>query len=166
MLLRNLNLAPRSALCFGLFCLMIIAIGLIALQQVDLLNKAETYVETTIVPSIKLLGQLDREFVEIKGNNARLRNPIETSERKAQALIDIQQSRQMIKNHQRALIDLLATDAGREAFEEFAKAQKVNDQAQDQYLETVANGQLEAAIALSRNQMRAASDGVQVALTK
>ena len=166
MLLRKLNLAPRSALCFGLFCLMIIAIGLIALQQVDLLNKAETYVETTIVPSIKLLGQLDREFIEIKGNNARLRNPIETPERKAQALMDIQQSRQLIKNHQRALIDLLATDAGREAFEAFAKAQQVNDQAQDQYLETVAKGQLEAAIALSKNQMRAASDGVQVALKK
>lgn len=166
MLLRKLNLAPRSALCFGLFCLMIIAIGLIALQQVDLLNKAETYVETTIVPSIKLLGQLDRELIEIKGNNARLRNPIETPERKAQALMDIQQSRQLIKKHQRALIDLLATDAGREAFEAFAKAQQVNDQAQDQYLETVANGQLEAAIALSKNQMRAASDGVQVALKK
>jgi methyl-accepting chemotaxis protein len=166
MLLRKLNLAPRSALCFGLFCLMIIAIGLIALQQVDLLNKAETYVETTIVPSIKQLGQLDREFIEIKGNNARLRNPIETPERKAQALMDIQQSRQLIKNHQRALIDLLATDAGREAFEAFAKAQQVNDQAQDQYLETVAKGQLEAAIALSKNQMRAASDGVQVALKK
>lgn len=166
MLLRKLNLAPRSALCFGLFCLMIIAIGLIALQQVDLLNKAETYVETTIVPSIKLLGQLDREFIEIKGNNARLRNPIETPERKAQALMDIQQSRQLIKNHQRALIDLLATDAGREAFEAFAKAQQVNDQAQDQYLETVAKGQLEAAIALSKNQMRAASDGVQIALKK
>ena len=166
MLLRKLNLAPRSALCFGLFCLMIIAIGLIALQQVDLLNKAETYVETTIVPSIKLLGQLDRELIEIKGNNARLRNPIETPERKAQALMDIQQSRQLIKNHQRALIDLLATDAGRKAFEEFAKAQQVNDQAQDQYLETVAKGQLEAAIALSKNQMRAASDGVQVALKK
>ncbi|AMT88857.1 MULTISPECIES: methyl-accepting chemotaxis protein [Pseudomonas] len=166
MLLRKLNLAPRSALCFGLFCLMIIAIGLIALQQVDLLNKAETYVETTIVPSIKLLGQLDREFVEIKGNNARLRNPIETPERKAQALMDIQQSRQLIKKHQQALIDLLATDAGREAFEKFAKAQKVNDLAQEQYLQTVANGQLEAAIALSKNQMRAASDGVQVALKK
>jgi methyl-accepting chemotaxis protein len=166
MLLRKLNLAPRSALCFGLFCLMIIAIGLIALQQVDLLNKAETYVETTIVPSIKLLGQLDREFIEIKGNNARLRNPIETPERKAQALMDIQQSRQLIKNHQRAIIDLLTTDAGRKAFEEFAKAQAVNDQAQDQYLETVAKGQLEAAIALSKNQMRAASDGVQVALKK
>lgn len=166
MLLRKLNLAPRSALCFGLFCLMIIAIGLIALQQVDLLNKAETYVETTIVPSIKLLGQLDREFIEIKGNNARLRNPIETPERKAQALMDIQQSRQLIKNHQRALIDLLVTDAGREAFVAFAKAQQVNDQAQDQYLETVAKGQLEAAIALSKNQMRAASDGVQVALKK
>ncbi|MFW6749333.1 methyl-accepting chemotaxis protein [Pseudomonas glycinae] len=166
MLLRKLNLAPRSALCFGLFCLMIIAIGLIALQQVDLLNKAETYVETTIVPSIKLLGQLDRELIEIKGNNARLRNPIETPERKAQALMDIQQSRQLIKNHQRALIDLLATDAGRKSFEEFAKAQQVNDQAQDQYLEIVAKGQLEAAIALSKNQMRAASDGVQVALKK
>ncbi|MDF2489545.1 MAG: hypothetical protein K0S77_2167, partial [Pseudomonas sp.] len=33
MSLRKLNLAPRSILCFGFFCVMIIALGLIALKQ-------------------------------------------------------------------------------------------------------------------------------------
>lgn len=60
MLLRKLNLAPRSALCFGFFCLIIIAMGLLALRQAALLKTAEKYVETNVLPSVKLLGQLDR----------------------------------------------------------------------------------------------------------
>ena len=166
MLLRKLNLAPRSTLCFGFFCLMIITIGALCLRQVDLLNKAETYVETNIVPSIKLLGQLDREFVEVKGNNARLRNPIESNDRKSQAMEDIQRSRQLINKYERALSDLIVTADGRQVFEEFVQARRVYDKAQDQYLATVKEGRLEAAISLSKIEMRAASDLVQVLLKK
>ena len=77
MILRRLNLAPRSALCFGFFCLMIIALGVIALNQVASLNASEKFVETNVVPSISLLGMIDREFVSIRGSNARLRNPVD-----------------------------------------------------------------------------------------
>ena len=66
--------------------------GLLALRQAELLKTAEKYVETNVLPSVKLLGQLDREFIAIRGNNARVRNPIEPQERKTKALSDIQQS--------------------------------------------------------------------------
>ena len=166
MILRKLNLAPRSALCFGFFCAMIIAIGLLALRQADLLNSAEKYVETNVLPSVKLLGQLDREFVSIRGNNARLRNPLEPQDRKAKALGDIQQSRQLIATHLKSLGALIVTTKGREAYQTFEEAQRGYTAAQDQYLASIAAGQLDAAVALSNNQMRDAAQAVEQSIAR
>ncbi|MGE1153254.1 methyl-accepting chemotaxis protein [Pseudomonas kitaguniensis] len=164
MLLRKLNLAPRSALCFGFFCLIIVAMGLLALRQAGLLKTAEKYVETNVVPSVKLLGQLDREFVSIRGNNARVRNPIEPEERKTKALSDIQQSRQMIDQYQQSLKTLIVTARGQEAFERLREAQTEYSKAQDLYLASVAAQQLETAVSISNGQMKNAADQVEVAL--
>ncbi len=164
MLLRKLNLAPRSALCFGFFCLIIVAMGLLALRQAGLLKTAEKYVETNVVPSVKLLGQLDREFVSIRGNNARVRNPIEPEERKTKALSDIQQSRQMIDQYQQSLKTLIVTARGQEAFERLREAQTEYSKAQDLYLASVAAQQLETAVSISNGQMKNAADQVELAL--
>ncbi|PHN24759.1 methyl-accepting chemotaxis protein [Pseudomonas sp. ICMP 460] len=164
MLLRKLNLAPRSALCFGFFCLIIVAMGLLALRQAGLLKTAEKYVETNVVPSVKLLGQLDREFVSIRGSNARVRNPIEPQERKTKALSDIQQSRQMIDQYQQSLKTLIVTARGQEAFERLREAQTEYSKAQDLYLASVAAQQLETAVSISNGQMKNAADQVEVAL--
>ncbi|MPR01021.1 methyl-accepting chemotaxis protein [Pseudomonas sp. MAFF 212408] len=164
MLLRKLNLAPRSALCFGFFCLIIVAMGLLALRQAGLLKTAEKYVETNVVPSVKLLGQLDREFVSIRGNNARLRNPIEPQERKTKALSDIQQSRQMIDQYLQSLKALIVTARGQEAFERLREAQSEYTKAQELYLASVAAQQLETAVSISNGQMKNAADQVEVAL--
>jgi len=161
MILRKLNLASRSILCFGFFCMMIIAIGLLALRQADLLNSAEKFVETNVLPSVKLLGQLDREFVSIRGNNARLRNPVEPQDRKTKALSDIQQSRQLIGNYLQALGALIVTPKGREAYQMFVEAQRGYTAAQDLYLTAIASGQLETAVALSNNQMKDAATAVE-----
>ncbi|WP_425274358.1 methyl-accepting chemotaxis protein [Pseudomonas kitaguniensis] len=164
MLLRKLNLAPRSALCFGFFCLIIVAMGLLALRQAGLLKTAEKYVETNVVPSVKLLGQLDREFVSIRGNNARVRNPIEPQERKTKALSDIQQSRQMIDQYLQSLKALIVTARGQEAFERLREAQSEYTKAQELYLASVAAQQLETAVSISNGQMKNAADQVEVAL--
>lgn len=166
MILRKLNLAPRSALCFGFFCLMIIAIGLLALRQADLLNQAEKFVETNVVPSVKVLGLLDREFVGIRGNNARVRNPIEPQERKTKALGEIQQSRSLIDGYAQTLSKLVITPEGRQVFEAFTQAQTDYNKAQDQYLQAVAAGQLETAVSISNGQMKSAADVVEATLKK
>lgn len=164
MLLRKLNLAPRSALCFGFFCLIIIAMGLLALRQAELLKNAEKYVETNVLPSVKLLGQLDREFIAIRGNNARVRNPIEPQERKTKALSDIQQSQQVIDQYSQSLTALIVTPQGREAFERLRETKSEYSKAQDQYLAAVAAQQMETAVSISNGLMKDAADRVEASL--
>ncbi|MCD5992843.1 methyl-accepting chemotaxis protein [Pseudomonas sp. CDFA 602] len=166
MILRKLNLAPRSALCFGVFCLMIVALGFLSLRQAAILNEAEKFIETNVLPSVKVLGQLDREFVSIRGNNARVRNPIEPQDRKTKALSDIQQSRSLITRYSDTLRTYLVTDEGRAVFETLNKANANYQVAQDRYLAFVADGNLEAAVAISNNEMKNAADQVEATLQK
>ncbi|MBC3955939.1 methyl-accepting chemotaxis protein [Pseudomonas triticifolii] len=166
MILRKLNLAPRSALCFGLFCLMIVALGLLSLRQAQILNEAEKFIETNVLPSVKLLGSLDREFVGIRGNNARLRNPLEPQDRKTKALADIQQSRALISDYSTALGKLIVTPQGRQAFDELSKANADYQTTQNGYLAAVSAGNLENAVAISNNEMKSAADQVEASLKK
>ncbi|RMV73127.1 hypothetical protein ALP05_200131 [Pseudomonas caricapapayae] len=164
MILRKLNLAPRSTLCFGLFCLMIVALGLLSLRQASILNEAEKFIEENVLPSVKLLGSLDREFVGIRGNNARLRNPIEPQERKTKALNDILQARSLITDYANALDKLIVTPQGRKAFDELT-ADNANYQInQDFYLASVAAGDLGKAVTISNNEMKSATDKVENSL--
>lgn len=166
MILRKLNLAPRSALCFGFFCLIIVALGLLSLRQAQILNEAEKFIETNVLPSVKLLGSLDREFVGIRGNNARLRNPLEPQDRKTRALADIQQSRLLISDYSTGLGKLIVTPEGRQAFDEFNKASADYQSAQNGYLASVSSGNLENAVAISNNEMKSAADQVEASLKK
>jgi methyl-accepting chemotaxis protein len=140
---------------------MIIAIGLLALRQADLLNSAEKYVETNVLPSVKLLGQLDREFVGIRGNNARLRNPLEPQDRRAKALSDIQYSRQVITTYLQTLGSLIVTTQGQKVYQELLEARRGYDAALDLYLVSISAGQFENSVALSNGQMRDAAQTVE-----
>ncbi len=166
MLIRKLNLAPRSTLCFGIFCLMIVALGLLSLRQADQLNQAEKFVETNVLPSVKLLGVLDREVFSIRGNNARLRNPLEPADRKSKALADIQQSRVSMADASQALSKLIVTPQGRDAFAELNIANAAYAKVQDQYLTLTAAGNFEGAVAISNNEMKSAADQVTASLKK
>ncbi len=55
---------------------------------------------------------------------------------------DIQRSRQLVNKYERALSDLIVAADGRQVFEEFARARRVCDKAQDEYLATVKEGHL------------------------
>ncbi|EPM65158.1 methyl-accepting chemotaxis protein [Pseudomonas syringae] len=147
-----------------MFCLIIVALGLLSLRQASILNEAEKFIEGNVLPSVKLLGAIDREFVGIRANNARLRNPIEPQERKTKALNDIQQARSLITNYANALGKLIVTPQGRKAFDELTKANANYQINQDAYLTSVAAGYLEKAVAISNNEMKSAADKVEDSL--
>ncbi|MEO8488626.1 methyl-accepting chemotaxis protein [Pseudomonas sp.] len=161
MILRKLNLAPRSALCFGFFCLLMIAMGLIALKQVSSLNDSEKFVETNVVPSISLLGSIDREFVSIRGSNARLRNPVEPEERKTQALEDVRKARAGVQELLSKLQAHIVTAMGKQIFGELSQNYAAYQQVQDQYLSLIASGSLDGAVKLSNEAMKQSADVVE-----
>ncbi|XXE57810.1 methyl-accepting chemotaxis protein [Pseudomonas sp. R1-18] len=161
MLLRKLNLGPRSALCFGFFCLMIIALGLIALKQASSLKDSEKFVETNVVPSISLLGVIDRDFVSIRGSNARLRNPVEPAERKAQALRDAQNARANVQASMAKLEPLMFTPIGIKQFGELSQTYASYQRVQDEYLALIASGDVDRAVKLSNEAMKQSADEME-----
>lgn len=140
---------------------MIIALGLIALKQASSLNASEKFVETNVVPSISLLGMIDREFVSIRGSNARLRNPVEPADRKAQALKDVQQARANIQELIAKLQPFIVTPKGKEHFAELSQTYVTYQQVQDQYLALIAAGDMDGAVKLSSAGMKQAADIVE-----
>lgn len=161
MILRKLNLAPRSALCFGLFCLMIITLGIIALKQASSLKDSESFVETNVVPSISILGVIDREFVSIRGSNARLRNPVEPASRKTQALEELNKARVNIQNSLSNLQPLIVTPIGKQKIDELSKSLSSYQVVQDQYLSLISSGNLDEAVKLSSESMKQSADVVE-----
>ncbi|MBP2870033.1 methyl-accepting chemotaxis protein [Pseudomonas sp. SWRI144] len=161
MILRRLNLAPRSALCFGFFCLMIIALGVIALKQVASLNASEKFVETNVVPSISLLGMIDREFVSIRGSNARLRNPVEPENRKTEALDDVREARANVQGLLSKLEQLIVTPMGKQFFGELSQSYAGFQKVQDEYISFISSGSLDKAVKLSNEAMKQSADTVE-----
>lgn len=166
MLLRKLSLAPRSAFCFGFFCLLIIALGLIALRQASSLNDAEKFVETNVVPSITLLGLMDRELLSIRNNNARVRNPIELAERRATSMAELQKSRAVVRDLMGRLQSLIVTPGGKQLFTELSAAYKSYDSPQDQYQALVSAEKFDDAVRFSSDVLKQAADSVNGVLQK
>ncbi|MGG5275680.1 methyl-accepting chemotaxis protein [Pseudomonas syringae pv. coryli] len=164
MILRKFNLAPRSAVCFGFFCVMILALGLIALRQASNLNAAEKFVETNVLPSISFLGVMDREFVSIRGSNARLRNPVEPADRKATALEDVKKSELMIDGLMSKLQPLIVTPKGKQLYSELSKVYPEYKILQEKYVGLIAAANIEDAVKLSSGAMKLSADSVANAI--
>jgi methyl-accepting chemotaxis protein len=140
---------------------MIIALGMIALKQASSLNASEKFVETNVVPSISLLGAIDREFVSIRGSNARLRNPVEPADRKTQALQEAQDAKLNVQALISRLQPLMVTPMGIKQFGEMSQTYAGYQLVQDQYLALLASGNLDQAIQLSNGAMKQAADSMQ-----
>ncbi|MBA1290550.1 methyl-accepting chemotaxis protein [Pseudomonas japonica] len=165
MSLRRMNIGPRAALFFGLICLMLILLGLVSLQKAKELDEAERFVETNVLPSIRLLGVLDREFVSIRANNARLRNPVEPVERRTAAAQDVRQNRARIEEAMRQIEQLIITPQGREALNALKQQTAAYESQLDRYTDIVTAGNFEAAVAFSAADMRQSADGIEATLS-
>lgn len=166
MSLRNLSIGPRSALFFGLICAMLIALGLVSLRQAHQLDEAEQFVELNVVPSIRQLGILEREFAAIRGNNARLRNAAEPVPVKAEAVQDLQKSRAAIDEALSRLEALIVTPQGREALDALKKLEQSYDGKLDRYVGFITANQLDAAMQFSAGEMRADAEALDAMLSR
>jgi methyl-accepting chemotaxis protein len=164
MLLRKLNLAPRSVLCFGLFCLLIIGMGLFALRQASALNDAEDFVETTIVPTIQVLGELDKSFVLVRTYNSSLRNPLESEEVNAGALAEITALRASMQDKIKRLSGLLVTPRDKALFDELQASLQAFNGIEEKYLAFINGNDLIGANRFTVTDVRPGIDKVYASI--
>ncbi|NWB86846.1 methyl-accepting chemotaxis protein [Pseudomonas gingeri] len=160
MLLRKLNLAPRSVVCFGLFCLLIIGMGLFALRQASALNDAEGLVEGSVLPTVQVLGELDKNVVLVRTDNAHLRNPLETEEVNAHSLEEIAVLRVSTGEKMKRLSALIVTSKDRALFDELEASIRAFNVIEDQYLAFMTANDLIGANRFTQAQVRPRIDKV------
>nr|WP_238541008.1 methyl-accepting chemotaxis protein [Pseudomonas sp. GM60] len=111
--------------------------GLFALRQASALNDAEDFVETTVVPTIQVLGDLDKSFVLVRNDNANLRNPLETEEVNASGLAEITELRISAQEKMKRLSDLMLTPKDRALLDQLHTDIQAFNAIEDQYLDLI-----------------------------
>jgi len=69
---RTINLAPRSAIFFSLIVLVVFALGIVALMQMDKLRDAEQDVETNWMASIREIGKMQSGILRLRLESIRI----------------------------------------------------------------------------------------------
>ncbi|BAP41327.1 histidine kinase, HAMP region: chemotaxis sensory transducer [Pseudomonas sp. StFLB209] len=71
--LRNLNIAPRSLLCFGFFALLISAFGLFSLYEASQLKDSRQVLQDKVMPAVKAIANIESDLLTIRLGNTNLR---------------------------------------------------------------------------------------------
>ena len=157
MSLRRLNLALRSALCFGVFCLLMVALGVSALREAATLHNVGNYFQQHIVPAVKELGDMDSNFSDIRFANSKLRNTQESPEVRQAALADVEQLRARLEGNLQVLSGLRLDANERRDLEALQAGVKRYDQVRSHYMALVNGGDMEGAIRFSQGELNQAS---------
>lgn len=113
--LRNLNIAPRSLLCFGFFAVLITVLGLFSLAQSSGLKESRETLQDNVLPTIQSIEQIKTDLVTIRLGNTGLRSASNADGAKRQ-LERISQARSSLQADVNKLKALLVTEAGKTAF--------------------------------------------------
>lgn len=164
--IRSIKIAPRAAIFFGFFCLIVIFQGVMSLVQANRLNSSEQFVEKKILPSINSLGIIALSFNKVRTSNARLRNPLEPAERKTAAMKTIDEAKITISASAKELDTLMSTPEEQQEFDRLRVAMDRYWIAQDQVLEAMKQGDIERTTDVSNKQISPAGDAVSEALDR
>jgi methyl-accepting chemotaxis protein len=123
MSLRNLNIAPRAALGFGLIAFIVLLMGLYALNQMAGMRNQAKEMEELWLPSVVTLGELEQSMQRIRTLTLRLsvqRDDVNTRTTLAQ----LQTIRSGLDVLQATFNDLISSPDGQAAFARFQDAQQ------------------------------------------
>ncbi|GFM84751.1 methyl-accepting chemotaxis protein [Pseudomonas cichorii] len=66
MSLRSINIAPRAFLGFAFIAILVIGLGIFALNRMSIIRQATTDLETNMLPSIAYLGEVDENLLLLR----------------------------------------------------------------------------------------------------
>jgi len=72
MSLRNLSIAPRAALGFGLVALLVLLLGAFSLFQMTEMRKQSEAVDQDWLPSVMALGEVSQDILRLRAVTLRL----------------------------------------------------------------------------------------------
>ncbi|WP_311971274.1 methyl-accepting chemotaxis protein [Pseudomonas baltica] len=136
--LRNLNIAPRSLLCFGFFAVLITALGLFSLQQAVGLKEARETLQNNVLPTIQAIAAIKSDLLTIRLGNTNLRTA-QDADSIAAAQKRITQGRSDLEADTQKLKPLLITERGQAAYSDMESHMRAYLAVHSRYLDAVAH---------------------------
>ncbi len=136
--LRNLNIAPRSLLCFGFFAVLITALGLFSLQQAVGLKEARETLQDNVLPTIQAIAAIKSDLLTIRLGNTSLRAAQDAGNIEA-AQKRITQGRSDLQTDTAKLKPLLVSERGLAAYSSMEAHMQAYLAVHSRFLEAIAN---------------------------
>jgi methyl-accepting chemotaxis protein len=165
MSLRNLNIAPRSALGFGLIGLIVLLLGVFSLSQMSAMRKEAKEVDQNWLPSIIALSELNQSILRVRVLTYRLAVVTESSllqetQAKLTQLLDD------VRTLDNTFAKYLTTAEERTAYQRFKAEQAQYLQYQSEIARLVSQGQREQAMTVLNGNINMHADGMTKALVE
>ena len=165
MTVRNMNIAPRAALGFGLLALLVFGLGAFALLQMSSMRKQSDLVENKWLPSVMELGTMGQDLMRIRTLTLRL-----MLNRNADALQEnynkLDQLKTGLQTIEQRYAALIGSSRERELYEGFASAKQAYFQRQNRVMELSRQNQMEEASQVINGEMNQYADKMTLALTE
>ena len=165
MTLRNLNIAPRASLGFGLVALLVLILGGFSLLQMAEMNKQSEQVNQNWLPSILSLGEMNQDVLRLRALTLRLMlNTDETMTR--QNLARVEELKGMLGKAQGTYEKLISSAEEKSAYGRFKQAEGNYLQEQSKIVDAIRQSDLDAALAVANGPLNGHADSMAKALVE
>ena len=165
MTLRNLNIAPRASLGFGLVALLVLILGSFSLLQMAEMHKQSQQVNENWLPSILNLGEMNQDILRLRALTLRLMlNTDEGMTR--QNLARLEELRGVLNKAQDGYEKLIASEGERLIYQRFKQAESSYLQEQSKIVEAVRQSDLDTALAVANGPLNGHADSMAKALVE
>jgi methyl-accepting chemotaxis protein len=163
MSIRNLNIAPRAALGFGLLALMVFGLGAFALLQMSNMRAQSDQVDNNWLPSVMAVGDMSQDLLRLRALTMRLllnRDP----QALAQNVGKINELKGVLEEAQQRYDTLIVLPEERALFDRFKSSEQKYLQFQSQVMALSSQGRVEDAAAILNTEMSPLADEIAVTL--
>ncbi|MGE8361536.1 methyl-accepting chemotaxis protein [Pseudomonas sp.] len=165
MTLRNLSIAPRAAIGFGLVALLVFFLGGFALLQMSNMRDQSADVDENWLPSVTALSEMSQDILRLRTMTLRLmlnREPESLRQNEARA----QQLRADLAVNQQRYEQLIDGSEEQALYERFKTAEKAYLEEQAKLMELSRQGRLDDAMAVANGDMNQHADQLARALAE
>jgi methyl-accepting chemotaxis protein len=165
MTVRNMNIAPRAALGFGVLALLVFGLGVFALMQMASMRKQSDLVESKWLPSVMELGTMGQDLMRIRTLTLRL-----MLNRGADALQEnytkIDHLKTGLQSTEQNYVALIGSPHERELYDGFAAAKQAYFQRQTRVMDLSRQNQMDDALQVVNGEMNQYADKMTQALNE
>ena len=165
MSLRNFSIAPRAALGFGLVALLVVLLGIFSLTQMGEMREQSDEINENWLPSVLAIGDVSKDVLRLRAIT--LRSMLNRDSAEVQANLRLaEELRASLAKNQGIYEQLISSSEERSIYDEFKRSEAAYLQEQSRIMESVRQGNFDAAIEMAGGVLNQHADAMMQGLVK